>query len=741
MAEAEGVKNQDMWTPFKELQSVVDAVLANPAPGALTQLKQVLRKHKQNFITLLKNPPKNAESREKLRKGISECIHLPGMGYQILSKELVDEAIIISDMYDLNEILAIDLLCTAQQQLQFHPGLNRGLVAILLYYDGRKALVSALRSLVHVRKGFSWAGNYPPEIVDYITLYTNKIMEDGVLLKILDLLECLDLSKELELLQHNRALGGPKHQHQVVEQFQEIRQALADIIFLWTAQTGLPKEPTFKLINRLKSCKIQDEVSGGMDGVNLALEMALLCAVDLSLLHRMEDGAELVRNLPLLSDSSFIPALVRELSQCVKPWECLGLQAMTQLAWALALTTLRLSPSNLYTDRTVKLNTTSALANYTTEQFYLQRLHTLITDFLVLMPTKVKELRNRGDETARTVQVYAHEGLEPPASLTHHFEHLLLTVERFYRDNPLGLELALDFWCPTDTTKHSTIYLYGIPSKQSSWGSIFFLAQLQSPRVLRSRVSPFPSITDSALLVTYSRVAGARSSSWLSYRVHESCGRGLPISAVSPLFWVVLFKFVRMAGEMLPPTLFVPYLKMLRSIASSPQCSRYAFNMLKENSSNNLSWDHFFSSLERYYNNLRQELPPSTDTVYRHRVYPRGITPQEIQGLQAVLGVTRTVAEYDDCAQVALCENPHWNALNILLGLVSCSVPIPLKAELLLTLAALARSPNTAATLWHSLEASQILTTVPSISSYQPRGVQVHNDYSLLTDATQNCMQ
>ncbi|CAG2061650.1 unnamed protein product [Timema podura] len=130
-------------------------------------------------------------------------------------------------------------------------------------------------------------------------------------------------------------------------------------------------------------------------------------------------------------------------------------------------------------------------------------------------------------------------------------------------------------------------------------------------------------------------------------------------------------------------------------------------------------------------NNLRQELPPSTDTVYRHRVYPRGITPQEIQGLQAVLGVTRTVAEYDDCAQVALCENAHWNALNILLGLVSCSVPIPLKAELLLTLAALARSPNTAATLWHSLEASQILTTVPSISSYQPRGVQKSSGVTL----------
>lgn len=49
-------------------------------------------------------------------------------------------------------------------------------------------------------------------------------------------------------------------------------------------------------------------------------------------------------------------------------------------------------------------------------------------------------------------------------------------------------------------------------------------------------------------------------------------------------------------------------------------------------------------SLNRYYSNLRQELPPVTDTMYRHFNYPKGITPQEIQGLQAVLGVIRTVA-------------------------------------------------------------------------------------------------
>ena len=83
------------------------------------------------------------------------------------------------------------------------------------------------------------------------------------------------------------------------------------------------------------------------------------------------------------------------------------------------------------------------------------------------------------------------------------------------------------------------------------------------------------------------------------------------------------------------------------------------------------------------------------------------------------------VSENDEMSRIALCDNPNWAPLSVLLGLVSCSVPIPLKAELLLTLAALAKTPSTAATLWHNLEASQILTTVPSTSSYQPRGIKV----------------
>ena len=43
-------------------------------------------------------------------------------------------------------------------------------------------------------------------------------------------------------------------------------------------------------------------------------------------------------------------------------------------------------------------------------------------------------------------------------------------------------------------------------------------------------------------------------------------------------------------------------------------------------------------------------------------------------------------------------------------GLAGCSVPVNLKAEILLALAALAKSPEIASNLWQTLEISQVRT-------------------------------
>lgn len=75
---------------------------------------------------------------------------------------------------------------------------------------------------------------------------------------------------------------------------------------------------------------------------------------------------------------------------------------------------------------------------------------------------------------------------------------------------------------------------------------------------------------------------------------------------------VALFKFLRLAGELLPTTLFVPYLKMLAGLSSCERSARNTFNLLKQSTcltgNSTLSWEHFFTSLHRYYRFLYQYL-------------------------------------------------------------------------------------------------------------------------------------
>lgn len=59
-------------------------------------------------------------------------------------------------------------------------------------------------------------------------------------------------------------------------------------------------------------------------------------------------------------------------------------------------------------------------------------------------------------------------------------------------------------------------------------------------------------------------------------------------------------------------------------------------------------------------------------------------------------------------ARLALCEHPQWTPVVVMLGLLQCSVPPVLKAELLLCLAAFGKSPEIAASLWQSLEYTQV---------------------------------
>jgi len=56
-----------------------------------------------------------------------------------------------------------------------------------------------------------------------------------------------------------------------------------------------------------------------------------------------------------------------------------------------------------------------------------------------------------------------------------------------------------------------------------------------------------------------------------------------PIVLFISALQVVLSKFVRQMGDLLPSTLYIPYLRMLKGLANGPQSSHYCFSLLKTN--------------------------------------------------------------------------------------------------------------------------------------------------------------
>lgn len=66
-----------------------------------------------------------------------------------------------------------------------YPGLPRGLVGVLLYYDGHKALATALRTIMQARSGFHWTVDISSNIPDYLAKFSDELVDEGLIEKVL----------------------------------------------------------------------------------------------------------------------------------------------------------------------------------------------------------------------------------------------------------------------------------------------------------------------------------------------------------------------------------------------------------------------------------------------------------------------------------------------------------------------------------------------------------------------------
>ena len=192
-----------------------------------------------------------------------------------------------------------------------------GLVAVLLYHDGRRCLLSALRTLLQSREGLTWTLELDEEMSGLILSFTKQMIDEGkaecsnferyfyentspqcfsnlrflgLVTKLLDLLGELTLQTELKKLQDGQAIGNEKHQRQLIDLITEQRLLLAESLFCIACQTPLSKAETLKVFSYLKNVSPNEE-TGEIDQADLFVFFTLLYSLNVSSLETQSEMA------------------------------------------------------------------------------------------------------------------------------------------------------------------------------------------------------------------------------------------------------------------------------------------------------------------------------------------------------------------------------------------------------------------------------------------------------------------
>lgn len=385
----------------------------------------------------------------------------------IIPQIMVDEALLMSEMFNLNELSALELIIAGENQESRYVGLTRGPIAVLLYLDGRKSLLSALHALVQASTGRSWSLRVSRDLSRIINKFTDQLKEEGVITQCIEQLLALNIKEEFDSLERNRALGSFKYRKQVFDILKQIQKLLSDIIFCYCAQTFLNPNEVSKLIEIIaKTSKTNSKDS--LDSVSTTLLLSLLYVFDVSFLQFSEENDKRISNNSLFK----FPDLVNDLEKLLNKYEfnLKPIKTILQFALAVSYKTLSLYPifgieceveEEKLIDSSIEERVFESMHSLlglnefiSSEEFYIRRIHTLITDFIVLMPIKIKELKDKNDEIGRIINAYSVEGIQPPQTLPRHFEKLLYFMAELYcRDE---FKLSNEFWPTLNEGKQST---------------------------------------------------------------------------------------------------------------------------------------------------------------------------------------------------------------------------------------------------------------------------------------------
>lgn len=731
------------WSSLKQLHRTVCGVIANGQDTTTRDLESSLRRFRTDFLTLLKNPPKTTLHKELVINAVKDGINIMqrrSVRTRLpVAKVLVEEALLMSDMFDLNELISLELLITGDYQVPRFPGTPRGPVAVLLYYDARKSLLASLKCLLEASSGKSWSAQHNNvDLGRIITNFVKGLVTDGIVERALEALTAFNPAKELELLARNKALGPGKFKKQLFDMIREIHELYGYIIFCFAAQfdltetsiKGILKYVMTKSVICSESC---DELSLGipatplthcksLDAVSTYVTIAYFYAIDatpLEISDRANNASKtlsvvkhprLLKDLQAILNDSLVTFSIPKMKSMLTFVHCLSRKAILMFAPDDEVVNLE-SASELDKLFLDSLNSAAfdILQSLLIEnpyskkdEFAIQRLHHLITDVPFLFAPQVKDLREKCEESGRIITAYLREGIKPPElpqfEFRDPFDQFLQLVTSFY-GNPLN-NTSKEIWQLNVTTAdhHGKMSIFN--------------------KLVRSTVETFTlpllSVPIINLLTSFAITSPFHIFSLVkSNNVPSSSGPGVVTTSSSRLYSPASLRGHSVSFFSLDNffSILHSYTGSLKEFAEGSSFTNQIIPLSVN--SNHTSFGQTQTS--SIFGNPLQGTAASSSSNIKSIASPQGgegITTSvskpvstDIDLYCAILKLIETVVKEDKTVSQALADHQSYAVIVTLVSLISSPVPRVVKASALSCLGAFAQSNSAVAfTIWLSLE-------------------------------------
>ncbi|CAI5442546.1 unnamed protein product [Caenorhabditis angaria] len=638
-----------MWIEIRNLFDAISQVASFEDDKKSAEIISLIEKYKYRLSNVLSNNPKNAADKAKI---------VPGGKIKFddveitLDSSLCAESMIISDIFTLNELDSVDLILAGEAQKIHFDGINRGLIAVVCYYDAHRLLITTLRQILR------WDREELP--AKLVQLIDSTFIQANVVKHLFQLLNSFSVSTEFSRLMQPsvNGLGGSKHQKLLRNAIEEIRHEIITCISLICENPGgeaLNIANYFFAI--VKSVPLEK-----LNLTNMAAWLSLIKITSSEVLNQVPDATSVL--------NSMITHIRDETT-----WTDQSMCGTLQLACAVSLRALASSPADhsgiesikvdvdLIVDRSIKNMVFQYLRHAIIRSDHFQFAHQfvvvdeLLKQLVAFFPAKLMEIeRNSSDELVfydekqkidekpKTGDVVA---TEKSAALSNYENFLRCFIDLYEMETEKTTKTAKERLLNQQIAESSSAF--------STEKSMELCRLLERSRLPHHVVHA----------VAYLEFAAAVCKNHLTASfLYDIFARDYYGGSSDVVGWETLMTALR------------------------------AYDRLFREQKNQLF------SASRIQQQQQQQNKPAIDKTQ--------IPAQELAGLIAWLRLSTKVALLDDIAAQRFSDDQSWGVLRSVASIASSSVPLPLKAALINFLTAVARLRGSAVRVWQVIHTNQL---------------------------------